>query len=407
MSRSFTNISAGQRPINSRQAADLRQAKALKSEMMKAANRFEKFDGKAADKDGMDGAVYVPQETAMPKSMGKALMSFAFGTKMVPKEEDMTGSGILSKKDGEITGFDIDVKNKAGEAKEFRYSKTSDGTEVYHGKTADGGFMMVRENKAKGTLFIATDQEDMHRSFGSLEQSDFVAPNDSDDAPAADPAPSRPSGITRGRSPLLMMEPQTFGAVDAVVSSGQAEKSTEVKDTKSVGGAPNITVATGDLTQIEADAVMAPINSKGAWSGAIDDAITRAGGGQFHQQAADKLGHLNDGDSLVARKKEDHQGKFDDVVFVVDDFQKPLNELVTDGLRAAEKAGMKSIAIPTMRMGLVGSLASPDSSAKKLDQLAQGVKDFYADGESHTLNDITLTAYRDEASAGFLRERLA
>jgi O-acetyl-ADP-ribose deacetylase (regulator of RNase III) len=52
---------------------------------------------------------------------------------------------------------------------------------------------------------------------------------------------------------------------------------------------PKVSVIEGDITRINADAIVTAINSAGMWFGGIDDAIQRAAGDFYHNQAEAKM----------------------------------------------------------------------------------------------------------------------
>lgn len=119
----------------------------------------------------------------------------------------------------------------------------------------------------------------------------------------------------------------------------------------------------GDLTRtVSVDAIVTLINSGGAWFGGIDGAIQRVAGGMYHAQAAEVK--LRNKQVVIAKGRRDmHRGNFDDVIFVVDDLQSPLNELVSVALKAAQNAGYQSIAFPMMRTGVMMGAVEPDVRA--------------------------------------------
>ena len=106
-----------------------------------------------------------------------------------------------------------------------------------------------------------------------------------------------------------------------------------------------------DIQHVRADALITAINPQGLWFGGIDGAIQRCAGDQFHDQARGAA-PLEDGQTVVARKRAPHFGRWEDVVFVVDALQMPLDQLVERALRAAEQAGYVSVVMPAIRTGL-------------------------------------------------------
>lgn len=110
-------------------------------------------------------------------------------------------------------------------------------------------------------------------------------------------------------------------------------------------------VSGGDIRTEEADALIAAVNSRGKWSGGIDRAIQSVAGNMYHQQAAASL-PLHHCQTVVARgSRSQHRGAFDNVVFVIDDLQSPLRQVIRAGLQAADAAGMRTVSIPGIRLG--------------------------------------------------------
>ena len=152
--------------------------------------------------------------------------------------------------------------------------------------------------------------------------------------------------------------------------------------------AVEVGVVAGDIASVPSDAIITAINSGGMWAGGIDRVIMRfsGAGGQYHEQAAAKM-PLKDGDTVVADKKAPHNGKYDKVVFVVDDLKRPLREIVQRGLIAADDAGLKTVTVPAIRMGVM--LGVVEKSPKDaVMEIALGIKTFV---ENHIKNIERIT----------------
>jgi O-acetyl-ADP-ribose deacetylase (regulator of RNase III) len=136
------------------------------------------------------------------------------------------------------------------------------------------------------------------------------------------------------------------------------------------------------------------------WFGGIDGVIMSHAGSFFHKQAAKKI--LRDGQVIVAYGAGLHRIRgFENVVFVVDDLQRPLREIIGAGLDAADREGFKTVTLPTIRMGvMLGVVEKTPNDA--LIEMVMAIKEFY---ESHpkSLNKITFVVYGDEAVADKLR----
>ncbi len=162
-----------------------------------------------------------------------------------------------------------------------------------------------------------------------------------------------------------------------------------------------VKVVIGDIAKISADALIAPINSGGVWCGAIDDVIRESAGNQFHKQAREAV-PLKDGQTVIARAQSAYlKGEsFGDVVFVIDDLLRPLREVVTAGLKAADAAGYKSVTVPTMRLGvMLGTVEK--TAAQAINELAIGATAFLA-GNPKAVKLITFVVYRDSETKAAL-----
>ncbi len=166
--------------------------------------------------------------------------------------------------------------------------------------------------------------------------------------------------------------------------------------------APTVSVQMGDITRVQADGLITGVNSEGMWAGGVDGAIGRAGGGQFHQQAQSLIGGQT-GQVKIATTQQAHQGAFKNVVFVVDDLNKPLYDVLTAGLEAADKAGMQSLSIPAMRLGVMKNVGGTE--AEKIADMARAVRDFSA--KSQNVKDIKFVIYGDQETAGKLQAALS
>jgi len=101
-----------------------------------------------------------------------------------------------------------------------------------------------------------------------------------------------------------------------------------------------------------------------------------------------------------------NHGRFRDVVFVVDDLQSPLNEVVYTGLEAASNEGYQKILVPTMRMGVMRGVVEK-TEEEAIQKMALGVNNFldkYA--EKTKLDDISFVVYNNPSLATRLNRAL-
>jgi O-acetyl-ADP-ribose deacetylase (regulator of RNase III) len=167
----------------------------------------------------------------------------------------------------------------------------------------------------------------------------------------------------------------------------------------------SVSVVSGDIARVKADALITAINSGGMWFGGIDGVIMRAAGNCFHQQAKRAM-PLTDGQTVVTYDNgRAHNGAFTNVVFVVDDLKRPLHEIVYNGLRSASDAGFKSVSLPTIRMGVMLGLIET-SVNEGVGEMAKGVKKFIVESPDTSLKSITFVVYNDNNVHSLLQKAL-
>lgn len=163
-----------------------------------------------------------------------------------------------------------------------------------------------------------------------------------------------------------------------------------------------VKVLQGDITQIPADGILTTVNSGGMWFGGVDGAIQRAAGGMYHGQLNPE--NLKDGQVIVAGKSGATKAQFKDVVFVVDDLRQPLKNLVYQGLKNADKAGLKSVNLPAFRTGVMAGAV--ESKEEAIKATADAIRQFQAENPSN-LKDINIVVYRDAGVAQQFERALA
>jgi O-acetyl-ADP-ribose deacetylase (regulator of RNase III) len=128
----------------------------------------------------------------------------------------------------------------------------------------------------------------------------------------------------------------------------------------------------GDITRVDSDAIITAINSSRLWFGGIDGAIQRVAGNIYHNQAVNE--ELRDLKVVVARgDHNNHKGKFDNVVFVVDDLKSELRNIIVRGLEEADAAGFKKVTMPAIRTGVM--LGAVEKSLEQVvDEYIKGIK---------------------------------
>lgn len=165
-----------------------------------------------------------------------------------------------------------------------------------------------------------------------------------------------------------------------------------------------VRVVEGDVTRIPCDALITAINSYKEWFGGIDRVIQATAGTHFHNQA--ETAELIDGAAIIAvGKGSPSPTQFKNVVFVVDDLQRELREIILAGLKAANAAGFKQVALPAIRMGVMLGIVEKSVEEAVLE-IATGIKSFIDSTPNPTLTDITFVVFRDANAARHLGETI-
>lgn len=165
----------------------------------------------------------------------------------------------------------------------------------------------------------------------------------------------------------------------------------------------SIRVLNGDITKVPSSAIITAVNASLAWFGGIDKAIYDTSNNMFHNQLA-ALAPLHDGQLFLAKKQRQHLGYFEDVLFVVDELQTPIYELVLSALKEAEKLKLESVSLPIMRTGMMEGIV--ESKFEVLEGIGKALLDFSRTNPSNTTL-INLVAYHDPASVKTLEALLA
>lgn len=163
-----------------------------------------------------------------------------------------------------------------------------------------------------------------------------------------------------------------------------------------------VQVTQGDIAGVEADALITAINSGGMWFGGIDGVIQRNAGNIFHQQASQAL-PLKHGETVVATSNGSKiNAKFKNVVFVIDDLQGPLREIVANGLKSASDAGFRNVTLPAIRMGVMLGQVEKDTE-EAVKEMVEGVKRFQSENPDNQIETATFVVYIDPKTEDALR----
>lgn len=238
---------------------------------------------------------------------------------------------------------------------------------------------------------------------------------------------SAAAGILLGAATVALGRPQGLGAAEQLLSKSAAREvdgaATEYLATattspietratvdfiehEATDGAriiPNVQLLSGEASSVQADALIAPINSRAQWSDKVNQTISEFSGSQFHGQLIKEM-PLADGQTLLAAQTAPHEGGFSNVLFVVDDMAKPLHEIVNDALTAADRAGQKSVSMSLMRTGFALGKVEPTVQAT-VDEMADGIKTFAKNGSTN-LSDIKLVVNNNREMLHMLEKAL-
>jgi O-acetyl-ADP-ribose deacetylase (regulator of RNase III) len=158
---------------------------------------------------------------------------------------------------------------------------------------------------------------------------------------------------------------------------------------------PSVSVTSGDISRIKSDAIITAINSGGMWYGGIDGVIQRNAGNFFHQQAASAF-PLTHGQTVVAKGNIKNPAIYGNVVFVIDDLQGKLSDIIFNGLLAASSSGFVEVTVPTIRMGVMLGVVEK-TPAEAVNEMIDGVRRFIAQhGSKTSIKKITFVVYNGQ-----------
>jgi len=167
-----------------------------------------------------------------------------------------------------------------------------------------------------------------------------------------------------------------------------------------------VRVVSGDIAQQKADALITAINSGGLWFGGIDGVIQRLAGGHFHTQAKQASPLFHEKTIVATGDGCSHNGKFQNVIFVVDDLESPLRNIVYKGLSSAVEAGFKTVTLPTIRMGVM--LGTVEKTAEDaVNEMVHGIKEYMSEFPNSPIDEIIFVVYNDKQLQTLLNKAIA
>ncbi len=162
-----------------------------------------------------------------------------------------------------------------------------------------------------------------------------------------------------------------------------------------------IIVLKGDITEIDADALVNPANSLLIMGGGVAGAIKRKGGAEIEEEAR-KYAPVPVGEAIIT-----HAGKLK-ARFIIHapTMEKPamltttekVKKAVLAALKLAEEKGLESIAFPGMGTGVGGLSAEEGANAMR-----DAIIEFKKSNAFRHLRRIILVAYTDDLYREFLR----
>ncbi|MBI5246306.1 MAG: hypothetical protein HY923_03940 [Elusimicrobia bacterium] len=189
------------------------------------------------------------------------------------------------------------------------------------------------------------------------------------------------------------------------IAKGLERPSANLADTPApkTGQGPEVSlqVLTGNIAEAGTKAVMTTVQEKHLCQGGVNSVVANANPCFF--QRLQKAPELKDGEALLA--KGDGKGPIENVVFVKDQSEKPLSEIVYAGLKEADQNGLESVAVPAMRAGSV--FGAVERSYREIAlQVREGVERFMAEART-SLKSIALVVYNDDKLARVLNDAFA
>jgi hypothetical protein len=139
-----------------------------------------------------------------------------------------------------------------------------------------------------------------------------------------------------------------------------------------------------DITQVQADVLITAVPSTlwGPWTSDVDEAICKSSKWGFHLQLVNDK-PLRDGQLILATNRGYHGGKFDNVLFIVDDCKQSVYNLVMASLKEAERRKISSISIFNIRTNI------QEQRRRAATDRAMAIADFIADQPAN-LREISI-----------------
>jgi O-acetyl-ADP-ribose deacetylase (regulator of RNase III) len=160
----------------------------------------------------------------------------------------------------------------------------------------------------------------------------------------------------------------------------------------------NCEVVVGGVTEIEVDAIakLIPASTEKRQD-EVDLQIWQIAGDWFQNQVEERLTSTKDGEVIVAEGGDAIKGlPFRDIIYVRDDGEKELPEIVFTALKAAQSRGVQSLALPVLWRGI-----APLKEA--VDQMCTGIRRFRHEFDDPKI-DIKIAVGNDPVAFKLVKE---
>lgn len=168
-------------------------------------------------------------------------------------------------------------------------------------------------------------------------------------------------------------------------------------------------VAGKSVCEVESDVLITAVDSKGIWCGQVDMAIRDTVGNHYHQAL---LGHITqksglamfqDGQVIEIEGEDGHKGSFNNIIFVIDDTEKPLSEIIYAGLKKANDDKYEVASISAIRAG--ESFGRKEQSFEEMAvEVYKGIKLLLNSGVQINIKKLKMITYDNDKYRNLLIE---
>jgi hypothetical protein len=147
--------------------------------------------------------------------------------------------------------------------------------------------------------------------------------------------------------------------------------------------------------------IAAPAAEDGIGFGAIDGAIREVAGDQYHRilrdQAQAHHNRLPDCTTVfVPGNKANHDGGFDNVIFVIDELHAPLSQVMVAVLTEAHQHQVPNLFLPVMRAGFNKGYGPEKTADEIAHKMWEGMRTFVQSNPDF-VTPLTIVVYQNPA----------